>query len=97
MKRYKVFVLPAARQNETEILRYLATISPATAKRYSRLFAEGFRSLAEFPLRFPLARNPYMAEKGYRYLLIKNYLVFFQVSDDDVEITHIIDGRSNYL
>ena len=97
MKRYKIRVLPAAQKNEKDILRFLATLSVETAQLYQELFAHAFRSLAELPLRCPPARDAYMAQRGYRYLLVRNYLVFFLVSNDTVQITHIIDGRSDYL
>ena len=97
MKRYKVRVLPAAQRNVKDILRLLTALSPDTARLYHELFAAGFRSLTEMPLRCPPARDAYMAERGYRYLLVRNYLVFFLVSGDTVQITHVIDGRSNYL
>lgn len=97
MKRYKVQVLPAAQRNVKDVLRGLATLSPETARLYQELFAVGFRSLTEIPSRCPPARNADMAERGYRYLLVRNYLVFFLVSDDTVQITHIIGGRSDYL
>ena len=97
MKRYKVRVLLAAQRDVKDILRFLAALSPDTARLYQELFAAGFRSLAEIPSRCPPARDTYMAERGYRYLLVRNYLVFFLVSGDTVEITHVIDGRSDYL
>ena len=97
MRRYKVRVLPAAQKHEAEILRFLAAVSVETAQFYQKLFAAGFHSLAEMPLRCSLARDPYMAEQGYRYLLVRNYLVFFLVSGDTVQITHILDGRSDDL
>lgn len=97
MKQYKVRILPTAQRNVKAILRYLAALSPDTARLYQGLFAAGFRSLAEMPSRCPPARDAYMAERGYRYLLVRNFLVFFLVSDDTVQITHIIDGRSDYI
>ena len=97
MKRYKVQVLPTAQRDVTEILRFLSAISIGTARLYQKLFVTGFRSLARMPLQCPLARDDYMSGQGYRYLLLRNYLVFFLVSDDTVKITHIVDGRSDYL
>lgn len=97
MQRYKVRVLPAAQKNVREILRFLAALSGDTARLYQELFAAAFRSLSEMPMRHPPARDAYMAEKGYRFLVVRNYLVFFLVSGDTVQITHIIDGRSDYL
>lgn len=33
----------------------------------------------------------------YRYLISENYLIFYQISDDNIEIHRIINGRRNYI
>ncbi len=96
MKRYKVIVLPAAKDDERAILKYLLGISGYTARYYHKLFAEKFRSLAEFPLRCPPAKNEKYAKLGYHYLVINYYLAFFTVEGDTVKIQRIFDGRSDY-
>ena len=97
MKRYKIIIHSTAKADERDIIQYLRAISPSVAKYYHRTFADAFRSLDELPLRCPPARNEEYARKGYHYLVVGNYLVFFTVSDDTVRIRRIIDGRSNYL
>lgn len=96
MKRYKVIVLPAVKEDERAIIKYLSGISSDTARYYHRLFAEKFRSLAEFPLRSPPAKNEKYAKLGYHYLVINYYLVFFSVEGNTVKIQRIADGRSDY-
>jgi len=97
MERYKVAVQPTARKDLESILRWLSERSRQLAARHGQLLAEGLRSLSTFPLRCPPVRNAEFAEKGYRYLVVKYYLVFFTVDGDTVTIRRILDGRSNYL
>ena len=97
MEQYKVKVLAAARRDLDEILTYLNTLSPRTATEYAELFTRELESLAVMPLRCPLARDRILAEKGYRCLVVKNYLVFFVVSDNTVKIRRILYGRRDYL
>ncbi|MBR4424689.1 MAG: type II toxin-antitoxin system RelE/ParE family toxin [Oscillospiraceae bacterium] len=96
MERYKVKVLAAARRDLDEILSYINTMSPQTAMEYAERFARELESLAVMPLSCPPARDMLLAQKGYRCLIVKNYLVFFVVSGSTVTIRRILFGRRDY-
>ena len=95
-KQYKIAVMPAADRDIDTIADYLNTISEQTALKHLDKLEREINSLRQMPFRCPLARNEEYAKKGYRYLIINNYLVFFTVSGETVQIRRIIDGRSNY-
>jgi len=99
MQRYKVIVLPEARRDRDRIIESLRSLSDDVAKNYRLIFAAELQSLSELPNRCPPARDSVLAERGYRYLAVKHYLVFFTVAEEDktVTIRSIIDGRSDYL
>ena len=97
MKRYHVRILPAAERDLDAILAYLRSFSAAASEKYQRELIEGILSLETFPLRCPPARDALLAEKGYRYLIVEHYLIFFLTDGDTVKIRRILDGRSNYL
>ena len=96
MGQYKVLLYPAAERDLLEIIDYLNTLSPEAALRYYDLLTERIASLAVLPERCPRPRDLALAAKGYRYLLVKNYLVFFAVAEDRVEIRRIIYARRDY-
>ena len=48
------------------------------------------------PERCPKPKDLALAAKGYRYLIVENYLVFYIVSDDTVQIRRILYGRRDY-
>ena len=96
MERCPVKALPAAKRDLEDIAAYLNTLAPDAAERYLELFARELESLATMPCRCPAAHDPLLAEKGYRYLLVKNYLVFFVVTDGVVKIRRILYGRRDY-
>ena len=90
---YKVKIYPAARQDLSDIVDYLNTQSQEAAlKYYDRLTV----SLREMPERCPRPRDLALAAKGYRYLIVGNYLVFYVVSGDTVQIRRILYGRRDY-
>lgn len=97
METYKVKIYPAAKQDLLEIIDYLNTLSKEAALRYYDLLTEEIASLATMPERYPRPKDLALAAKGYRYLAVKNYLVFYVVSGDTVQIRRILYGHRDYL
>ena len=97
METYKVKIYPAAKQDLLEIIDYLNTLSREAALRYYDLLTEEIASLATMPERYPRPKDLALAAKGYRYLAVKNYLVFSVVSGDTVQIRRILYGHRDYL
>ena len=97
METYKVKIYPAAKQDLLEIIDYLNTLSREAALRYYDLLTEEIASLSTMPERYPRPKDLALAAKGYRYLAVKNYLVFYVVSGDTVQIRRILYRRRDYL
>lgn len=96
MEVYKIRIYPSAQRDLQEIVDYLNTLSADTALRYYDLIVSEISSLSSMPLRFPHPRDLSLAAKGYRYLTVKNYLVFYIVSGDTVQIHRILYARRDY-
>ena len=96
MEKYNVLLYPTAKQDLLEIIDYLNTLSPEAALRYYDLLTEEISSLSHMPERCPHPRDLALAAKGYRYLIVKDYLVFYVISGNTVQIRRIIYGRRDY-
>ncbi len=95
-QRYKVKIYPAAEQDLGEIVGYLNTLSADVALSYYDMLVEGIASLSTMPERCPHPRDLALTAKGYRYLIVKDYLVFYMVVGDTVQIHRILYGRRDY-
>ena len=96
MEQYEVRIFPAAQQDLLDVIDYLNTLSQDTAlKYYDRLTSE-IASLSTMPERCPRPRDLALAAKGYRYLVVGNYLVFYVVSGNVVQIRRILYARRDY-
>ena len=93
MDVYKVKIYPAAKRDLQQIVDYLNTLSAQAALRYYDLLVEQISSLSHMPFR---PRDAALAAKGYRYLLVEKYLVFYVVVGDTVQIRRILYARRNY-
>lgn len=96
MERYKVKIYPSAQQDLRDIVDYLNTLSPSAALRYYDKLTEEIASLSTMPERCPRTRDLALAAKGYRYLIVENYLIFYVVSGGTVQIRRILYGRRDY-
>lgn len=96
MGKYKIKIFSNAKRDLKDIVNYLNTLSPQAAIKYYDLIVENIGSLAEMPERCSFVRDVALKAKGYRYLLIENYLVFFVVKADTVQIRRIVYGKRNY-
>ncbi len=96
MERYKVKIYPSAQQDLRDIVDYLNTLSPSAALRYYDKLTEEIASLSTMPERCPRPRDLALAAKGYRYLIVENYLIFYVVSGGTVQIRRILYGGRDY-
>ena len=96
MDRYKIRIYPAAKRDLSEIVDYLNTLSPDAAHRYYDRIVEEIGSLATMPERCPRPKDLALRAKGYRYLIVEKYLVFYVVHDDVVQIRRILYGKREY-
>lgn len=96
MEKYKVKIYPAAKQDLLDIVDYLNTLSPDAALRYYDLLTEEIAGLSYMPERCPRPKDLALVAKGYHCLLVKNYLVFYVVDRDTVQIRRILYGRRDY-
>ena len=95
-QNYKVRIYPAAERDLLEVIDYLNTLSPQTALKYYDLLTEQIAGLSFMPERCPWPKDLALIAKGYRYLIVKDYLVFYKVVGDTVQIHRILYGRRDY-
>jgi toxin ParE1/3/4 len=96
MGKYRIKIFPMAENDLLEIVEYLNTLLPQAALKYYNLIIESVGSLADLPERCPLVKDAQLRLRGYRALLIKNYIVFYLVNGNTVEIRRILYAKRQY-
>lgn len=77
---YEILMLPPAENDLADIAAYLNSFSRDAALRIYSKIVDEIESLSSMPLRCPQVRDPLLAAKGYRYLIVEKYLVFFMAN-----------------
>lgn len=96
MGKFKLNIFPSAQKDLREIVDYINTLSPQAAISYYDLIVEKIGSIADMPERCPLAKDIQLRLRGYRTLHVKNYIVFYVVKGDVIEIRRILYARRQY-
>jgi plasmid stabilization system protein ParE len=90
----KVVVSAAAEQDLREIGEFVARDSPSQAARVVNAIADRAQQLAEAPEAFQLV--PRYEHFGMRRRPYKNYLIFYRVAANAVEVVRILHGARDY-
>lgn len=83
MDKYSIKIMPRALRDLDAIYSYIARSlqEPTTALDLVTLIEQEILSLETMPYRYPTRKTGAYANKGYRQLLIKNYVVVYRVNE----------------
>ena len=94
MINFNIILLPTAKADLNEMVDYLSQFYPSTAlKQYDRII-EKINQLKQFPLMCEEYQLP-VSTFQYRRMVVDNYLVFYVVYEEIVEIHNILNSRMN--
>lgn len=97
-KKYKLRYLELAQSDLLDIISYISNqlSAPQAATNLLNKLDKEISRLERFPLSGHPYTNKQKLNEEYRMLVVENYLVFYVVYDNIVEIRRIIYGRRNY-
>ncbi len=95
---YELKYLPIALKDLHEIINYIANIlkAPHAAMGLLDEFDKSLSRLQEFPYSNKIYLPVEELETEYRMLPVKNYLVFYVVTETTVEIHRFVNGKMDY-
>lgn len=97
---YTVKMTDTAVQDLQEIATYIAVElqNRPVAKRKIRQMQELIFALSTMPERYPLVKDEYLAQKGYRCIPVDHYLIFYTVNQpmETVYVVRILYGKRDW-
>lgn len=88
--------LPSAAQDLTDIIDYISIDNPTAANQVLNLIDESISILAHFPFSGVTPKDARLHLLNYRVLVVQNYLVFYVVVSDFVEVRRILHAKRKY-
>ena len=88
MDEYNVYITNQALKDLDDIYSYVANIltEPGIALKLTESIESGILSLAKFPYRCAERKTGLYANKGYRQMLIKNYMVIYRIEEENKRV-----------
>lgn len=85
----KLNITDTAKADIKETLSYIkdTLCNPKAASTMADLITEEFSLLLDNPKSGPKVNDQFLAEYGFRFLLIKNYKAYYLLSEEDDNIT----------
>ena len=95
----KIKYTPVAVDDMDEIFSYIAKDNAAAAESLLEIINMSISRLADFPnLGSVLSDEEYtLVNRGYRFIVVQPYLVFYRIIDHTIIIHRILHGRRDYL
>ena len=101
MDHYKIIVSEKYHNDLRNIISYVSgdLDSPYTAEHLLDKIEASVEGLSTFPYRFPLINDPYLRYRGFRKCIVKRYIIFYQIIEDEklVYIHRILHSRQSLL
>ena len=69
-------------------LKYIKDVleAPIAAENHSKELKDTYKKLKENPYRRPLVRNKFLASKGIRFIMVKNYMLIYIIDENNKTI-----------
>lgn len=101
MEHYEVLVSESFHRDLTNIVYYLVhqLDAPLATSSFLTNVEKTVESLSFMPYRFSLVDDPYLRHKGFRKCIIKNYLLFYRIREENktIAIHRLLHAKQNWL
>ena len=100
MDIFDIYITTPAENDLRDIAKHIATQfnAPITAKNMIHSIKAAIANLETTALAHPLVRDDRLAAIGYRFLSVKNYIVFYVVNEKEkqVDVDRILYSRRDW-
>lgn len=96
MGKYRVIFLQPALDDLEEIVLYIAKDSRTSAHKMHDKIVSIANKLEAFPKLGILVSDKKMMERGFRMLVIDEYLLFYKIYDGEINILRVLHGMREY-
>lgn len=96
--KYQLKIFPMARLDMEQIFDYIAVelCNPTAAIEQINDFEKAFENVCTFPESCPYINNEYVKDKSLRKLIVNNYIAFYRIKDNEIQVVRVLYGMRNY-
>lgn len=96
-KKFTVLIYPCAETDLLEMKDYFENKVKVSANKLFEKFYSANDILETNPFVYPLVKDPYLNQLGYRIITIDNFILFYVIENIEVQIHRFLYGKRDYL
>ena len=71
--------------------------APVSAENLKIEIKKTYKKIKQNPFMYPIVPNDYLASIGFRFTMVKNYMLFYIVDEKQVNIIRFLYGRRDWM
>jgi len=71
--------------------------APAAARRLKDEIKKAYKKVKETPFIYPAVPDEYLASMGFRFIMVKNYIIFYIVEGKQINISRFLYGHRDWI
>ena len=96
--KYVLKIFLKAQRDIESIYLYISKVlfNEKAASEFSNELEAALKTVCDFPESFPLINNEFVDDPTVRKLLVKKYIVFYRLNNNEIQVIRVLHGMSNY-
>jgi plasmid stabilization system protein ParE len=71
--------------------------APAASERLKDEIRKTYKNIRQNPFMYPVVPNDYLASMGFRFTMVKNYMLFYIIDEKQINIIRFLYGRRDWI
>ena len=71
--------------------------APKAADKVKIEIKKAYKKIKNRPFIYPIVSNDYLASMGFRFIKIKNFMLFYTVEEKEIHIVRFLYGRRDWV
>ena len=95
--KYAIRLLRAAEEDLRGIITYISLDNRSAAAAFADKIENRLSGLSSYPLLGKIPDEDELANMGYRFLVVQNYLIFYTIEKRVIWVHRVMHGARNYM
>jgi plasmid stabilization system protein ParE len=96
---YKLIFAKVFREDVQSSVNYIKHTlqAPVAAERLKTEIIKTYKTIKHTPFIYPVVPNEYLASIGFRFTMVKNYMLFYIVEEKQINMVRFLYGRRDWI
>jgi plasmid stabilization system protein ParE len=96
---YKLIFGKTFREDVKSSVNYIKQTlqAPVAADRLKNEIKKTYKTIKDTPFIYPIVPNEYLASLGFRFTIVKNYMMFYIVEENQINIVRFLYGHRDWI